>query len=408
MTDLIRTLSSETTKFFDDDQKARLASELHGLNGEEFYGSINASAGWLPQTEYLSIPESLALNYTVSDINNVGSKTSVDQESLISVAAYNYDKLSHLDVENRIKVSIIRSIIVSKGVFNVQGKAFYVKHDEISFVSNIPTDEAFKAISDYFKNDTKSDERRKLAELAVLAPAFATIQFMKTNHHYIENSDYRTAYDRHFKSCVKEELRNVLPYGLLFHTAIHWMGPAAMYYYTKTLEAKDAIPDGLKVKLRLAPAGCALITTSQAVLKAMSVLPFFKDMLEAHAKRIGSVQAMSETILNDPMSYHLHAELYSMTKKRDSEEFKEAYQAARELAPFTQSFLDVFARGSALSDARAIAKHADENIGVKTLFANALRKYLTETRRTGTIRSALSLNPQVEAHEVSRIEDIEE
>ncbi|KAG0736148.1 hypothetical protein G6F16_011567 [Rhizopus arrhizus] len=254
-----------------------------------------------------------------------------------------------------------------------------------------PTQEAFRLVGDYFLGEAKSDERRKLAELAVITPAYATIQFMKTNHHFIENSDYRTVYTRHFKSFVKEELMNILPFSLLFHTSIHWMGPAAMFNYTKNMKANNTLPDGIIVKLRLAPAGYALITTSEAVLKAMSVLQFYNDMLEAHRERINKVREMSATILDDPMSYHIHAELYSAIKKRDSDEFKDAYQATKDLAPFTQAFLDVFARGSALSDARAIAKHADENIGVKTLFSQALRKYLTESRRTGTIRSALAL-----------------
>jgi hypothetical protein len=393
MTDLIRTLSTEAAKLFDENQRTKLNQELHGLNGEEFYGSISASAGWLPRTEYLVLPEILATKYGVDSVERVGTTVRVDVDDLISIAAYNYDKLTHIDADNRVKVAVLRAEIVSRGILSRNGKAFHVKHDEVSFVTNVPTTEAFKAVGDYFLTEAKSDERRKLAELAVLAPAFATIQFMKTNHHFIENSDYRTAYMRHFKSCVKEELMNILPFNLLFHTAIHWMGPAAMYYYTKTLEAKSALPDGIMVKLRLAPAGCALITTSEAVLKAMSVLPFYQDMLEAHKVRIDRVRNMSNTILSDPMSYHIHAELYAAAKKRDSDEFKEAYQAAKDLAPFTQAFLDVFARGSALSDARAISKHADENIGVKTLFAQALRKYLTESRRTGTIRSALSLQP---------------
>jgi hypothetical protein len=392
MTELVRSLSQEAEKLFNADQRAKLRQELHGLNGEEFYGSINASAGWLPQNEYMIIPEYLAKKYSTDRIENVGASNDVDESDLLSIAAYNYDQLSHLNPDVRVKVSIIRAQIVMRSVFNSQGKAYYVKHDEVKFVSNVPTPESFGAVSAYFKDETKNDERRKLAELAVLAPAFATVQFMKTNHHFIDNADYRSAYTRHFRSCVKEELMNIVPFNYLFHTAIHWMGPAAMYYYTKTMQAKSALPDGIMIKLRLAPAGCALITTSDAVLKAMSVLPFYKDMLEAHRERITSVREMADTILNDPMSYHLHAELYSATKKRDSDDFKIAYQAARDLAPFTQAFLDVFARGSALSEARAIAKHADENIGVKTLFAQALRKYLNESRRTGTIRAALSLN----------------
>jgi hypothetical protein len=384
-------LLTKVSMYLSDDQRNQLLKELTYLNGEHLYEAINSSAGWLPEKEYFVCPRYIAEKYGVENVEDVGDEKEIPLEELILIVAMNYERLNHLDADNRMKVAFIRAELMTRGVINKQGKAFFVRHDEIEFSDHSPADDVFEAVTKYFGDASKGDERRKLAELSVIAPAMASIEFLKTNHHYVESADYRQAYDRHFKSAVKMELSNLLPYALLFHTAIHWIGPAGMFYYAKKMEIKSALPDGIVLKLRTGPAGSALITTSSAILKNMEILPFYNDMREAHGIRIDKVRTMAERILADPLPFHLHAELFGKPKWRDSEEFKEAYEAAAQLSPFTQAFLEVFARGSPLAEAKAINKHAAENVGVKTLFAIALRKFLTEARRSGTVRQALAL-----------------
>jgi hypothetical protein len=378
-------------KFFSRELAERLSNEIHDLNGELFYHSISATAGWLPESEFLVVRQSTALAQSVETVDKVGSLHFMDSDDFMITMALNYDKLAHLENTVRIKVAYFRSMLVTKGIFNSSGKAFNVTHDEIEFAVSPPSDLSCELCSNYIADKTKEIEREAIAELVVLAPAMASIQFIKTNHHYLDNSDYRAAYDRHFRSSVKEHLKNVIPYNYLFHTAIHWMGPNAMFHYSLTMKEVNALPDGILLKLNAAPAGCALITTSAAVLRTMSILPFYVDMEEAHGSKLTKIKTSATEILKDPLKYHLHAELFGLPKVRDTVIFHEAYEAAKAVSPFTQAFLDVFGKDSPLGEARAIAKHADENFAVKSLFAAALRRFMAEQRRTSTVRSVLTL-----------------
>jgi len=385
------------SKFLTEEQISSLNNTLKDYNGDTFYESVESASAWLPEREFMVVHPDIIKKVTVEDRDKIGTGSTLDANDFVLTAAMNYDKLSHLDAAIRLKVSMIRAEILSRHVVNPDGKAFDVKHDEIIHSSVKPSDDAVKAVAEYLNDNTKETEREYLAILSVIAPIMASIQFVKTGHHFLDNIDYKNAYDRHFKSAVKEDLKNVVPYKYLFHTAVHWMGPNAMWKYAITMKDKGAATDGLSKKLKVAPAGTAVITTSVAVLKAMSVMPFWDEMVKTHGTAIELVQKKSEEIIANPVVYHKRADLFGVTSKLNDEEFVRAFEAARTLSPFTQAFINQLARGSALYEARAIRKHAEENIGVLKLFENALRRYMAENRRTADISQAISLKPSVRA-----------
>lgn len=381
------------SKYLPIDVATRLTKELAEFNGDLFYYSIEAGSTWLPEKEFMVIPRDIAMRHTVDTVSNVGTGATLSSIEFLQIVALNYDKLAHLaDKKNdRLYCSIIRALILSRKVLNSSGKAFSVRHDEIELVDHDASEDAFRAVSSFISDPNNKDTFDALATLSILAPVMATIQFVKTGHHYIDEVAYKNAYDRHFRSAVRSNIKDLVSYSTLFHTAIHWMGPNAMYHYSLTMKRYGASTDGLAIKLQVAPAGSAPITTSVAIFRAMRALPFWVDFYDVHGKYVDLITSASDKILSDPLSYHKRCDLFEKESLTNTEEYKLAMEAATILSPFTQGFVNILASESPLAGQKTLIKRAEENFGILKIFEAALRRFLTNARRTTDIRHALTL-----------------
>lgn len=169
----------------------------------------------------------------------------------------------------------------------------------------------------------------------------------------------------------------------------------------------DHIPDNLKLRANSAPAGTAVITTSAAALEAMEATGIVDALKAAGVKGIEEIRAVAEEIRADPTAYHRTVSAYGrtpMTVEAASKVEKARVFAAR-LAPITQGFIDGVMANAALSRARALRKHAEDNpvqLRRATMyFRHAIRRPVERIRdivapEESAVRTVAAANPEFE------------
>jgi len=374
-----------------DAQVTTLRNVLVNLNGEGNYHAVGSTIGFLPQNEYFRITQEILNRVHYGGANACMARRSDEIMDLALVAALQYEKLEAviLNVEHRLYVSIIRALIFLRGPLNAQGVAPNVIRNEVEIVENGPANETVTIFTNWFRDNANNAILSDLNELSIFAPIFASIQFIKTNHHYITGSDYDTAYDNHFRSATKSHLRNILPYNLLFHTAIHWMGPYAGRVFSLHMLEANFLPDGTSKKVQSAPAGCAVLTSVLAVFHAMSSLPIYQYFEEAFGERIDRMRVMREEIMRHPTAFHLHATLFGTPSRRNEANFVNAIRDAESLTCFTQAFVDAMCAGSPLGGVKTMKKHAENNHGVYIIATAGFRRWSRNLRQTADIGEAI-------------------
>ena len=150
---------------------------------------------------------------------------------------------------------------------------------------------------------------------------------------------------------------------MLYHSALHWFSPGRASQVLGAQLNTPGIPDAPRIRYNAAPAGTATITTTDAIIKAMTQSGLATGF-KVHGKfDLDKISALTATIKKDPPKYHKAYFAYGRgdliaAEKADLEAVK---QEASNFAPYSQAFITTYLQGADLSRARALAKHANQN-----------------------------------------------
>lgn len=368
-----------------------LKAVLKALNGMDVYTPEASPDTPLKDQLTMRIPRGVAAEVvTLRDdqvgVHDIGESAA---DVVLRIAAVNYEALSAARVPNAELVAVLRATIASlsfrtnkpvTATTTTMG-GLHTKRDEILLVDDSDnltiSDEG--AVTDVgaplntliaiLTNDTVEEYQA----MARLLPIFAAIEFQKTNHHYVNNDAYKEAYARHFRSALLVDLEAKYNKVDVIYNAVHWLGPWNMEQGKRNVMAKSTtlIPRGIRIKMSPYPAGTALITTQRAVWDAIRVFPGTEGLLERYAGELSLMAAAAREISNARLSYHVFSSLYGLDSRLEDEDIKEAMTIASHLAAIAQGFLDTVAKGSDLAKARALKKHAEQNIALYTISQTA-------------------------------------
>jgi hypothetical protein len=342
-------------------------------------------------------------NFVVDSNEEVYTIKKAPTKEIIDLAVVNFVELNTNAAGKSLipELAILRALIASRG--------FLLSGGEVKFEVNKPVyaphtkrpEIYLKSPSTAIKYDqtgkiasydpilqpliTAFSKVNELAMLATLLPVFAAIQFQKTNHHYVDNAEYREAYKRHFKSAMISNLNDTYNNAFFIYHAIHWLGPFTMQIIIENLHAAGLkyLPRGIMLKLNPTPAGTALIKSQIAVWNAISTFPAASPLFALYTNQIGLLYELDNEINGDRLSYHVYATMYGKTCKLDNKEFLDKVNSVAGLAAIAQAFLTTVAKDSDLAGIKALKKHSDANIGLFRLaeaaFKGAMKQLSKET-----------------------------
>jgi len=386
-------IPEELKKMFDD------------LNGLDLYLPALTADEPLTSSKLMVIPDRLlaALIVDMRNRDTLGVISKITPESMIEIAAHNYVMLKAAGHPDAMHVSCVRALIASRGIMlsDIQADqrglltAAFCKVPEMILSSFAKTN-----IGDKTDNDSAIHlAMRAFAEngadvyskLANLLPVMASIQFIKTNHHYVNSPDSIEAYKRHFRSAVLEEFGNKYNRVGLIYDSVHWMGPFAMDQSKKNMarSPKGMVPRGLKIKLNATPAGTAVVKTQIAVWNSILAFPGGRELAKFYETEILAMSELSKEIDQDPLAFHVYAPLFAKYSKLEEASTSAGMMAATRLASVAQAFIDTIAKGTDLARARALKKHSDQNAALYKIASAAFKGSLKRVTKAASVQTLL-------------------
>jgi len=327
---------------------------LAEINGQDCYDAKIAAVGKLSSDHYLMLPNGFDIAGAFP--SEVGLSTAMP-----SMTEADYCQIYHLNKpvfeagDAQIKGALLRAELVKAG--------WLMDRYEVKVVAPADADAVEK---------TMLDDLNKIKEfiadaktLALLLPLAAEHTFRTMGHHYLSSlsSEYTAKYAKYFAACVQPNLANYLPPEILYHRAAHWVSLAKALAVSRDEEQALMLPNAVIVRSTAGPSGSAVITTTEAILKALAQTGLKAALVEASGVDIAKIESMSAKVKENPGKYHTIPTAYGETllSARDKAELDAAKEMAYLLAPVLQGFLDSLPRNADLPQAKALVKHADTN-----------------------------------------------
>ena len=189
--------------------------------------------------------------------------------------------------------------------------------------------------------------------------------FRTYGHHFITNDAvaYAERYAATFQACLLLRLANYPPANLLYHSASHWVNPGRAYDVLGAQLSTPSIPDALRIRYNAAPAGRAIITTTNAIIRAISQPRLSKGFVQHGGFDLNRISGLTTVIKADPPKYHKAYFAYGRADLtlQEKNELEAVKNDAARFAPYSQAFIGTYLRGADLSKAKALAKHANQN-----------------------------------------------
>jgi hypothetical protein len=393
----------------DEPAIAELMGTLTKLNGVDQYVPALMPDTALVGDKAMHIPVSLFTKVHVQDVTKIGTSSLLSSVEVFHVASVNFDSLVKANHPHAAEVSVLRALIASRG-FSVEANpikdgdlitAKFCKKPEIVAVKDnkkIGLNEAgiitrIDAVYLPLVNRLKDADNEDFTKMVALLPTFAAIEFQKTNHHYVDDEFYKETYARHFKSAQLKELEPKWNRISIIYDAVHWLGPWNMEHYKENLRSNPSglLPRGIAIKSRPAPAGTALCRTQVAVWKAIAVYPGGQQLINMYGSHIAKMNALADAIDKDRLSYHVYASLFNKLSKLELPETIDAMSACGQLAAIAQAFIDTVAKGTDLARARALRKHAEQNIALFKLASAAFKGTLRKIEKEATVSAIINV-----------------
>lgn len=155
----------------------------------------------------------------------------------------------------------------------------------------------------------------------------------------------------------------ILQPATLFHHVLHWVSPERAYNVLNAQLTTATLPDALILRANAPPAGWAIITTTAAVLKALTSANLYEDINESTEIPLNLLESAAETIKKDVRKWHKAYFAYGVAPPSVAEltQMEEQRDNAIAFAPYAQGFIDGTLRDAALGQAQALKKHAELN-----------------------------------------------
>jgi len=272
-------------------------------------------------------------------------------------------------------------------------RPMHVKNVEVVFTDDTPSADMITKASEMFKNDKATI--KKLHCLAQIAPVFMSEVFLRTGHHYIADpqAEWSNNYSKLFSASLMSSYFNLIPPNVLFHRALHWIGPYTCRLAWTNLEKTSALPMAMKLRYKVAPAGSALITTTAAIISNLSRFSFFEDIKIAYGEEVGDIVEYAAYIREHSTSYFALPELFGLAPLSESD--RETFLAFRELATklcvVCQAYIEAIARNTAIGKAKALKKVADEQPMQKKALVGWFKNFASELANTNKLINLLKM-----------------
>lgn len=329
-----------------------LSEFLDMVNGTDMYDSTAFAMGKLDKAEYLKVPFGLALQD--EDETAVGNHSAMPLYSKAELAqVYVLNKETFGTDERAIKIALLRMLAVASG--------WYTGNYEVEEVppvvdADLTMDADLETIKRFYP---------MASTLSVLLPLASEFVFRTMGHHYLTglSSEYEAKYQRFFNACVEGALTSYLPPADLYHKALHWVSLKKALSVASDPANISWLPNSVIIRTTSAPAGTAIIATSEAVLRAMDGTGLMKSLEKSSGVKLDELFAVTASIVTNPGAYHTIPTAYKTppVSGEAKTKFELAKAEAVKLAPVLQGFLDSLPNSSSLAGARALVKHADAN-----------------------------------------------
>lgn len=329
-----------------------LVEFLEEINGQDSYDPKAVAVGKLDRGHYLKVPKGLAMN--ADGAGAIGKEATLRKLTANQYAqVYALNKGAFDDEDTRIKGAVLRAELVRAGWYSGDYEVEEVKEDPEAYAT---FEKDLARIRDY---------QEDAALLALLLPLAAEHTFRTMGHHYISSmaSEYVGKYNRFFNACVTPHLASYLPADLLYHRVAHWVPLTMALQVVRSPDQASCLPNAVLIRAQAAPAGTAIVTTSQAIIDAIQAYGVLEDIQEAKICDLKQIATLSKAVKEDPGRYHTIPTAYGRAMLDDASkaELTAAKAEAQKIAPFLQGFLDSLPNTSDLTAAKALQKHADVN-----------------------------------------------
>lgn len=329
-----------------------LLNELIQINGQDSYDSVSAGIGKLRSDEYLVLPLGFSQpRVAPEDVGRPTAHATIAYTDWGQIYALN--KNAAPQGVDPATFGLLRLEAVKAGWLDGMREVRYEN----------PIDDALRTLV----TDMASlrDKAQLVKTAAFLVPLAAEHTFRTMGHHFItsDQANYVQRYSDTFRSCLYPEISTLLPAATLYHAALHWVSPGRARSVLMAQLDSTQIPDALRIRSNAAPAGTAILTTTNAIIEAMGSVGLDDAFDRFGNFGLTEIREMTQVVKQDPCRYHKSYFAYGVAKP--SAQALERLEAAKALAvkfsPYAQAFIDTYMREAALGRARAIKKHSDGN-----------------------------------------------
>ncbi|KAE8270369.1 hypothetical protein A4X09_0g1978 [Tilletia walkeri] len=287
------------------------------------------------------------------DVGSVHDRTTISIRDLLQVYALNKSRCP--DPANAVSFALLRMEAVKAGWVDVANQP------EIARADPWDDDTARRSfLTDYRRI---MDECPRAARAAYCLPLISEFIFRATGHPW--RADEERLYDDLYRStliaCHLPGVIGYLPPWLLYHEALHWIGPA------RQMEA---------------PAGTALLDTSVQVIDALESLNLAEEFGRSGAYDFELLKTVLEAVKKDPFKYHQSYHRYGVDPPTTAElsTLEKAKEVAIKFAPVAQAFIESGLGDASLSNQNALERHADLNAKMKKRCKTFFRKFRRQNR----------------------------
>jgi len=381
----------------DGDKAKALTVLFDKINGLDTYQPSEVYDEMLPSSKFMLLTADLARAAHVNTVEQVGVQQQWTAMDYLYIAALNAQHLKEINHPHYIRVGLLRALIAGRGFLPqlrlpvlTDGVTYHARNcfkDEIKIVEAAPKGwddddvDAFTDVSAEVRDEYLKYDADYLTGLAILIPTFTALQFEKTNHHYPKGAEAKESHLRHFRSSLIEDIAPTWNHQDLVYDSVHWLGPFNEHLWYVNNNRNGKLPRGMTIKINPAPAGTAVIMTQLAIWDQVDIFPGSLELSKLYEQDIKNMRDAAILIERDPLSYHIFAKLYNKNCLLDSEPIAKAMKSAALLSAIGQAFIDTIAKGTDIARARALKKHADNNISLYKLASAGFRGSLRRITR---------------------------
>jgi len=343
------------TESLNDDQATLLAA-LVEINGQDAYDGMVAGVGRVNKSQWLALPAGMVIpRVDAAHVGQVVAHAGLTQRQWLQIYVLNRDICPV--ASEKVKFGLLRMEAVKSG-WLTPGATYEVQY------LPVPTDASLQSAlsDDAAALRSAMDEARGIA---FLLPLVAEHVFRTMGHHYIssDSTAYMDRYRLTFKSCLLPSYADFMSPEILFHTALHWVGPARAWEVLQAQKNTPHLPDAISIRATAAPAGTAIITTTAAVIRSLQSTALAEQFVTYGKFNFQMILDATDEIQKNPPRYHKTYFAYNlpMPSEEVTNTTKAATTEAIKFAPFAQAFIQTYLKDAQLAKAKALMKHAEQN-----------------------------------------------